>query len=36
MITNFYVRIIPTKERKEEIKKAIAENNFSFGKVWNI
>lgn len=30
MRTNFYVRIIPTKERKEEIKKAITEDIFFF------
>lgn len=28
MGTNFYARIIPTKERKEEIKKAIDEDDF--------
>ena len=29
MSTNYYVRIIPSKERKEELKKKIDENDFN-------
>lgn len=29
MSTNYYARIIPTKERKEELKKRIDENDFN-------